>query len=246
MLLDIHSHILPNVDDGAKDVEASIVLLEMMQQQGITNVIATPHFYPHDDTIEDFKERVIVAQKLLNKYSNGLPKITLGCELFYFNGISKSEFIKDFTLGDSNYILLEPNSYSITKTFMNELLYMRDELGLIPIIPHIERYNSSNGYNTFIKFIKTNKILTQANASSFFDKSYNRILKKLFKNGIVTFVATDTHSINRPPMMDSALLEIEKRFSVAEKERILSNLNTLYSEIISKEDTNEIKHAEYL
>ncbi len=246
MLLDIHSHILPAVDDGAKNVEASIKLLEIMKQQGITDVIATPHFYPHNDTIEAFKERVGASLKLLNKSAVNLPNIILGCELFYFNGISKSEFVKDFTLNNSCYILLEPDPYSLTKGLMDEILYLKNDAGLIPIIPHIERYHKSQGYRAFLKFIKENKILTQVNASSFFDKSYNHALKKLFKNGIVTFVATDTHSIHRPPMLEGALLEIEKRFSKKEKDRLLLNLQALYTEITFNGDCNEIKHAEYL
>ncbi len=245
MLLDIHSHILPAVDDGAKNIDDTLLLLEIMRSQGITHIIATPHFYPNDDTIEEFKSRVTHAVSVLAKRHSNAPEIIIGCELFYFTGISKSELIKEFTLGQSNYILLEPNPFSINKTLMNELLYLRDERGLIPIIPHIERYHKSTGYKDFIKFISEHKILCQVNASSFLDKHYNRTLQKLFKIGVVTFVATDTHSLNRPPLLTNALEEIEKRFGESEKERILSNLHTLLSEITAKEQYNEIKHFEY-
>lgn len=245
MLLDIHSHILPAVDDGAKSIEDTLVLLEKMHSQGITHVIATPHFYPNDDTIEEFRNRVTKATNLLNKRYNKAPKIIIGCELFYFTGISKSELIKEFTLGKSKYILLEPNPFLINKTFISELLYLRDELGLIPIIPHIERYYKSTGYKDFLKFIKEHKILCQVNAGSFFEKHYNRALQKLFKNGIVTFVATDTHSLNRPPLLSAALEETQKRFGENEKERILFNLETLLREITAKEQHDEIEHLEY-
>ncbi len=245
MLLDIHSHILPCVDDGAKNPDDSLTLLKMMQSQGITHVIATPHFYPNDDTLEEFKARVANAQKLLCGANADIPKIIVGCELFYFTGISKSDLIKEFTIGQSNYILLEPNPFLISKTLMNEILYLRDELGLTPIIAHIERYYKSKGYKDFIKFIKENNILCQVNAGSFFDKYYNRTLQKLFKNNVVTFIATDTHSLRRPPLLSNALNEVEKRFSVSEKERILSNLQTLLSEITKKEQCDEIEHLEY-
>ncbi len=245
MLLDIHSHILPSVDDGAKNIDDSLILLKMMRSQGITHVIATPHFYPNDDTIEEFKARVAHAVSILNKRHNYLPEIILGCELFYFTGISKSDLIKEFTLGKSKYILLEPNPFSINKTLMSEILYLRDELGLTPIIPHIERYHKSNGYKDFIKFIKEHKILCQVNAASFLDRHYNRTINKLFKMGIVTFIATDTHSINRPPLLSNAFEEIEKRFGESEKERILSNLENILSEITAKEQHDEIEHFEY-
>ena len=79
MLLDIHSHILPAVDDGAKNVDDTLSLLEMMRSQGITHVIATPHFYPNDDTIEEFKTRVAHAVSILNKRHTTVPDIIIGC-----------------------------------------------------------------------------------------------------------------------------------------------------------------------
>lgn len=235
MLIDIHTHILPSVDDGAKDLETSLKLIKMMQSQGITDIIATPHFYPHEDTLEDFKERVTKAEKLLRSSGFTSPNIIIGCEVFYFNGISRSEHIKKFTLGNSNYILIEPNPCAIGKNLMNELLYLRDELNLIPIIAHIERYYKYKNFKEFIKFIKENEILCQVNASSFLDKYYNRILKKLFKEQVITFIATDTHSLNRPPQMLSALNILEERFGSMEKERLIKNLNLLRNELVGKE-----------
>lgn len=246
MLLDIHSHILPAVDDGAKNLESSIELLKMMKEQGITHVIATPHFYPNDDTIEEFKARVADAKQLLSTTNEDLPTIIIGCELAYYTGVSRSELIKEFTIGNSNYILLEPSAFLINRSLMNEILYFRDILNLTPIIPHIERYYKTPGYKDFIKFIKENDVLCQVNATSFFIRSYNRALKKLFKEGVVNFVATDTHSLKRPPMLKAALEEIEKRFGLAEKQRIVTNLSTLLSEITDKEHTDEIKHLECL
>jgi protein-tyrosine phosphatase len=247
MLLDLHTHILPDCDDGAKTVKISLELLKTMKSQGITTVVATPHFYPDSDTIDEFKARVSSAFGKLEKVkAKDLPEILIGCELFYFRNISKSEYIKDFTINNSNYILLEPNPYFIDKIFMDEILYLKNDLGLIPIIPHIERYYKAKGFKSFLNFIKENKILTQVNCASFFEKSYNRIIKKLFEERIVTFVATDSHSLNRPPMMSFALCEIENRFSPQAKQIILHNLNSLLNDITNKEQTDEIEQFKYL
>ena len=59
--LDIHTHILPNVDDGAKNMETAIKLLEMLKEQGVTDVVATPHFYPDEDNAEEFAKTVETA-----------------------------------------------------------------------------------------------------------------------------------------------------------------------------------------
>ena len=159
-MLDIHAHILPNVDDGAKNLENAITLLEMMAQQGITDVIATPHFYPSEATLEEFKEKTQISLETLKNANVKLPNILLGCELYYFNGVSKSEYIKEFTLNGSNYLLLEPSYSCITKAFLSELLYLKNDLNITPIIPHIERYYKTPGFRMLLKFIKENKILT--------------------------------------------------------------------------------------
>ena len=64
-LMDIHSHILPGVDDGAKDVETAVRLLEMIKEQGITDVIATPHFDASVDNMEEHLQRVEDAKQEL-------------------------------------------------------------------------------------------------------------------------------------------------------------------------------------
>ena len=66
MFFDIHSHILPNVDDGAKTIEDSLELLKLLKEQGVTAVLATPHFYPQDDNLSEFIEKCAKAFDSLN------------------------------------------------------------------------------------------------------------------------------------------------------------------------------------
>lgn len=241
MLLDIHSHILYNVDDGAKDIDESFALLSSMALQGITDVIATPHFYPQNDTLEDFKDRVNTSFEELKEKTKDkkLPNIYLGCEILYYHGISKVDSLKDFTLNNSNYLLLEPNPYQIDNTFLKELIYLKEQIGIIPIIPHIERYYKMPGFKKLVKFVKENSILTQVNAASFLKRKYNRILKKLVKEDIISFIGTDAHSTQlRPPLMENALQEIEKTYGKSYKFKLISNSKELYSKIIVKDFTD--------
>ena len=116
--LDIHAHILPQVDDGAKDMETSLKLLEILKEQGVTDVIATPHFYPDEDNSEEFALLIRNAYTALKKETIGknLPNIYLGCELRYFNGIGKSSAIKQFAISGTKYLLLElPYGAPVTK-----------------------------------------------------------------------------------------------------------------------------------
>ncbi len=235
MYFDIHSHILHNIDDGAKEIKESISLLEELANQGVTDVIATPHFYPLMDTLEGFKEKSKTHFLELKKLcKNNLPNIYLGCEVLYYSGISKVPAIKELTLEGSNYILLELCIDSINTQLFSELLYLKS-IGIIPIIAHIERYYKAFGYKKLIRFIKENGILTQVNASSFLKKHYNRCLKKLMKEGIITFVASDAHSLkNRPPEINSALQKIEQLYGKETKDGFISRSEELLNEITKR------------
>ena len=87
--MDIHSHILPSVDDGASNIEESVELLNMMKSQGITDVIATPHFDASVNNIDDFKVAVSSSLLALNEEIKdmNLPNVYLGSEVYYFRGI---------------------------------------------------------------------------------------------------------------------------------------------------------------
>jgi len=242
-MLDIHSHILPAVDDGAKTIDESLSILEAMYAQGITDVVATPHFYPHDDNLDDFNNKVKKAFSTLKEAigDKKLPNIYLGCEILYYSGISKASSLRNFTINGSDYMLLELNSYYINDSLFNEILYLREERGIIPIIAHIERYCKARKYKALIEFVKQNKILTQVNSTSFFAREYKRTLNKLFNSGVVSFIATDSHSMSRrPPLLAHAFEIIEAAHGPQIKQKLLKNANDLYLEITNKDNVNEI------
>ena len=93
-IIDFHSHVLPGIDDGSHSLEESIAMLRMEAEQGVSHVIATPHFYPRHDTPEDFlrkrREAEILLREEMEKHSN-LPALSVGAEVYYFPGISNSE-----------------------------------------------------------------------------------------------------------------------------------------------------------
>ncbi|MBR6533028.1 MAG: hypothetical protein IKT44_01190 [Clostridia bacterium] len=237
MFFDIHSHILGGVDDGAKDLDESIELLKDMYSQGITDVIATPHFYPQTDVLEDFITTVNSKFCELENTikTKNLPNIYLGCEVFYYSGISKASELEKLALNGSNYILLEPSFSLLGKGFQKELLYLRDTLGITPILAHIERYHREKGFKELVTFIKENNILTQVNASSFTNRHYSRTLKKLIKENVISFIATDTHSKDhRPPLLNEAFMIIEKKFGIDYKQKLLKNSEELFKKITGK------------
>ncbi len=240
-MFDIHSHILPAVDDGAKNTAESLELLKLMKKQGITAVMATSHFYPQDDSLAEFSKRTDTAFKNLNIACEDLelPLILKGSEMLYFKGISNSSSLKELCLNHSNYLLLELVDRVIDEPLFEEIINLQENLGIIPIIAHIERYYKAKNYRKLLKFVKEHNILTQVNASAFFITSYKRTLKKLFKLDIVSFVATDTHSTAfRPPMLSNAFEYIEENYGKEIKQKLLDNAEWLYKEITSNGENN--------
>lgn len=234
ILLDIHSHILPSVDDGAQSLDESLEILSQMAEDGITDVIATPHFYADSDNLESFSSRTQSAFKALTAAAEGknLPRIMLGSEVLYYRGIGSSESVRSFTLNGSSYLLLELTDRCITDSFFYDILNLRDNIGITPIIAHLERYYKSPSYKKLLKFAESEKILAQVNASSFFIKGLSKTAEKLIKNGYIQFLATDAHSPDkRPPLMKQALTHIANKLGSSYASGFIRNSQILLERI---------------
>ena len=99
MRIDAHSHILPGIDDGSKSLERSIEMLKMEARQGIDHVIATPHFYAKYDDPDKFLQRRAAAERELRAEMvkiPGLPSLSVGAEVYYFRGMSVSQYLQLF------------------------------------------------------------------------------------------------------------------------------------------------------
>ena len=233
--LDIHSHILPCVDDGARNIDISLKLLDILNQQGVTNVIATPHFYPDTDNAEDFAQRVEESYLQLKNTINGTdyPKVHLGCELHYFNGMGKSKSLELFVIKGTNYILLElPYGVAITKTILQDITDIYEIQGFKPIIAHIERYKRAKNFKKLLELISNGYALAHINAGAIVCKEDSRFCQKLIKRGYISYVASDAHSLNhRPPLIKQALNTITDKLGKSFANKLTSNSIKLLNEI---------------
>lgn len=238
-MLDLHSHILPGIDDGAKTVEESLKLLQQMKEQGITTVVATPHFYPGSMNFEDFiAARSSAADKLLLSLKNNSDiKIIFGAEVLYFEGIGNVEDIKMLTLAGSKYLLLELMGLKkIDDRVIKDIINLKDNLGIIPIIAHIERYCRYKGYKRLLELAENGDALCQINATYTFSSVYKRAVKNLLKSGLVHFVASDCHNPeSRPVYLSSALGEI-RRMSTVEFDKIMENTESIERKLVAAND----------
>lgn len=234
MYIDIHAHILPAVDDGAKNIDESLSLLKMLKAQNVGAVAVSPHFYPRrENSVAEYKERICSSyERLISQKPADLPEVYLGCEVHYFKGISRFSDISQLSIGKSNYILIEFPYREITSSMANEIVELNLNHGLIPILAHIERYRGFAGFEHILKLIDDGFARGQVNAYSLLEFKARRTTLKLIKNGFVSFVASDCHSVDEiPPRIDEALRKIEKKCGQNVLKTLTQNSKELYNKI---------------
>ncbi len=208
-MLDFHSHILPEIDDGAQSVEESIAMLSMLKEQGVNTVALTSHYLAMDESPEMFLERRAQSFEILkNAIDNkqlDLPKLMLGAEVYYYPGICKMEELSTLTLEGTNLLLLEMPMVRWSEYTIRELEELYGNTGIRIVIAHIERCMDYQKKGTLERLFNSG-VATQVNASFFISKRTRRKALKMFKLGHIGFIGTDCHNLKyRPPRMDEAL-----------------------------------------
>ena len=236
MFFDIHTHILPGVDDGASDIKESVKILTELKKQGITHIMATPHFYPQEDDFDSFLVKTSKAYRKLTAAIEGknLPKVYLGCEMLYCRWAVNSELIHHFCLSNSDHLLVELTDFDIDKKFFVDMIHLKIA-GYKPIIAHIERHYRAPGFRKLLRFIKDVEITAQINADSVFDPTYKKVIKKLLSGKYNVILGSDSHNCtDRSPKIAEALKHIEENFSSDAKRRIENKTLSVFNKIVKE------------
>lgn len=210
---DIHTHILPGIDDGAASFDEAIELLYEEQKQGVTDIVFTPHFDIQDFTIQEFITKRDEAFKLLSQKIKEHPSLSnlnlhLGAEVKYNPNLIYND-IFELCIKNTSYLLLElPMSHPFN--FEQTVLWMLSK-GVSPILAHIERYEYITSNPNLLENLLYAGVIFQCNASSLYSKHFGKRAKRLLKHGYVQLLASDTHNINtRPPELLKGLEQYSK------------------------------------
>ena len=211
-MIDWHSHILPGMDDGSRDTAESLSLLEMQAEQGIDTVAATPHFYANDESVDTFLERRAIAKETLDEVlPPDAPRILLGAEVRYYQGISRLNDLKRLCLQNSKLLVLEMHIARWTEYTIREIIELASAGDITVMMAHIERYMKVQNDRTWERLYERG-ILMQVNASFFIDIGTRRRALSLLQDGGIHFIGSDCHSVNqRPPKIGRAYEIIEKK-----------------------------------
>ncbi len=241
MYIDLHTHILPNVDDGSKSIEESLEMLKMLKKQGVGAVVLSPHFYPYSETsIEGYKARTVSSYEKLCKAAKDIfPELYLGSEVYYFRGIALFENIKSLCIHNSKYILIELPYGAISQKTVNDIIELNLNCGLTPILAHIERYRHFKGFEHILSLISDGYALGQMNAYTPLHFKTRRIARKLIKGGYISFIASDSHSQNNnPPRIGESLSYIERKIGQGFAAQLRQNSFDILNEIRGYHEEN--------
>lgn len=200
-MLDIHSHLLFDLDDGAIDIQESVNIIKMAKSIGFEGMIATPHYKQNEycQTPDNIIKR-IDAIKFRLKQEDIKFNIYIGNEIYIFPEMC--EFIQNgdiAKLNNSRYILVEtPRQEKVL--YLEDILFKIRNRGYVPILAHPERYEYIQKDIKYAKKLVQSGVLLQINAGSLIEmhgKKAKSTAKKLLKNSLVSFVATDCHRVGK-------------------------------------------------
>lgn len=200
LIIDFHAHILPGIDDGARDVETSLEMLRRSREQGVDTIVATSHFYASRDRVERFIEKRSGAfEALRTQLPPDAPRIVLGAEVAFFRGISTAEQIEALRIEGTPSMLLEMPFGPWTQQDVDEVSDLIQKRGFSIILAHLERYIPMWENRDGIRRLIDMPLNVQINAEGLLDWRERGKLVKMFKNGQAHLLGSDCHSLHRRP-----------------------------------------------
>jgi len=227
-MVDYHTHILPHMDDGSRSSADSIRMLSALKEQGMDTVCLTPHFYAGAESPDCFLQRRQEAYThLLENLPTDMPRLLLGAEVKYYPGVSRMEQLPRLFLEGTNLLLLEMPFSHWSDYTVSEVLALQNNRGATVMLAHIERYLAWQGHKTWERLLDGG-VLMQSNAEFFFTPVVRNQAVRMYRQGRIHFLGTDTHNLTtRGAHMDLALQVMEKRLGADTVAQLKENSDRL-------------------
>ena len=236
-MIDIHNHLIPNIDDGSDSLELSRRLLKAAASEGITEVCITPHFMKHGPFNVRKKELLELFESFKEETKDINIKLYLGNELYIDPELDELLLNDEIcTMNESRYVLVE-FPFEEYKREYDEYLY-NISLEYQIIIAHPERYHYVKKDHDFVKRWLNEGHILQSNTTSLSSSDSRRVIYDLLSKGRLSLMASDAHNEYRPLSMIEAYDHISRKFN-EETAEYLMNINPKC--IIENEPVKRIK-----
>lgn len=221
-MIDIHCHLIPNIDDGSKNVTETFEMAKKASELGYKGIFATPHYIKdaHETSSSDVKNSVEVLNKLF-KEKNIDCKVYVGNELYFTpDMIDLLKTSKVCTLGDSKYVLIE---FPLNGTALNMQSVITNicQVGYVPIIAHPERYEFVHkDFKKLLPLLEEGALLqiNVGSISGYYGNTTKKTVIKLLKKDMVHLIGTDSHnSSSIYDIWEDSIKKIEK---IVKKDRL--------------------------
>ena len=232
MYYDFHCHILPGIDDGAADVGMSVRMLDMQKKCGVGKIVATPHFYLSEQSIESFIDnRRAAFEKIRMQAADRGIELILGAEVLFTESLADRDLTK-LCIGNTKYMLIELPYIKLSGRFIRSFRSFAGSIypDILLILAHAERYLNFTDEEDIYEIIG-NDMLVQLNCGSFKAFSpHRKFLFDLLEYNMAHFLGTDCHNVtSRPPNLDIAMKAIRKKASPECFDRLMKNAETVIS-----------------
>ncbi|MCC7262094.1 MAG: hypothetical protein IT369_06190 [Candidatus Latescibacteria bacterium] len=219
-MVDIHNHVLPDVDDGADSVETSLEMLRRAQAEGVEAAVLTPHFKPEDDQekAELHQQRFAQLQEAVTG-AGILVQLFLGAEVGFRFGLAEAAGWPGIALAGSRYVLVDMPPGPLPGGLEKGMFELRTA-GFRPILGHPERHRQLTGDERQLARLREQELLFQIDAGSLtgrFGQRTQAAARLLAERGWVEFVASDGHNLEKRPLaLQSARQWVEETLGAAE------------------------------
>ncbi len=196
-VFDIHTHLLPGIDDGARDKEQSRQMISSLKEQGVTDVFLTPHFYHYEMSLEKFVEKRHKAFLQVSDFfvENNI-KPYLGAEVYFVDTIFRYDDISELCIDKGDYILIEIPFNGVSSEKVISMLYkMCANYSVNPIIAHIEKYPEFFN-RKFLEELKEIGCLVQFDIDSLKKYFIRKKLIKYIQKGLIQLAGSDCHNLS--------------------------------------------------
>ena len=225
-MLDLHSHILPGIDDGAADLAVSLTMARAFVADGVTTLACTPHILPglYHNTGPQIRQAVAALQQAVD--AEGIPlQLIAGADNHitanFVAGLQSGQLL---TLGDTRYVLVEPPHHTLPAR-LEDMFFNLLVAGYVPILTHPERLTWITAHYDVVERLAYGGVWMQITAGSLtgsFGRQPKYWAERMLDEGLVHILATDAHdAVRRPPILGKGRDAAAKRIGETEAEHLV-------------------------
>ncbi|MGM9612395.1 MAG: CpsB/CapC family capsule biosynthesis tyrosine phosphatase [Butyricicoccus sp.] len=188
-MIDFHAHILPGADHGSDGTETSLYQLAQAARAGVTDIVATPHFYPHRHKVDGFLQRREKAWRRLQEAGgDGAIRIYLGAEVLLCAGMEHMDGLEKLCIGGTKVLLVEMPFHGLNDELVETLYNIQQQNGLTVILAHIDRYPEEQ-----VRRAMETGALAQVNAEAACSLRFRFRCLRWADQGMIAALGSDIH-----------------------------------------------------